>query len=172
MFRAAGMLVAGLLTLSLWGSAPSACADGDKKPDSSETLDTVLRGLGVVTAGYLYHAHQDLGHLAQAARKAGEINEKLLAKIREILALTKLVLKHFAKIEKTSITEEDQKELAKVRAITALLGQQTEQLIVALETKKASHFARFERRRAETWKAIARFLELEDDPKPEDKPKK
>ena len=121
-----------LLTVTLL-SAPSLLSLSAAEENIPES---VLETVGTMAAAYVYHAHQELGYLAEALINGTSPDKIVRPQVHVMSALTKLTDEQLEKMAKSPLSEADNNSIAELRKIIRLLGEQSKDLIAYLETQK------------------------------------
>jgi hypothetical protein len=135
-----------------------------KKADDKEAQDALFRGLGGVSAAYLYEAHQKVGILAEARAKKVFDLEQCEQELQVTINILKVVDKQMAALLAQNIPEAEKKSVTSVRAIVGNQIKAAEALKAHWNSGDAEDLAEFESRRALGWSELRKLMRLNKNP--------
>lgn len=131
--------------------------------------ERALEVVGGLTAGHLFQSYLNLGMLADSVENKVYTKEEGKKLLGTVLALMNTVDQQLARLAGSVQDMDDQKRIARVRQLTALLRAQAKELQAYWETPDAAkearkeHETKFHKAREEAWAGIKDLLEIKED---------
>jgi hypothetical protein len=154
-------------------SAPQADATGTKSagpgtdnPRLAEGPSTAatrpdpasLQTIGTLIAAHYFQTYLNIGFVADGKRKGSYSNEDAQKVLRSVLSVVDSVDQQLEILGKRILDKEDRESLEQMRAVSALLRQQSTELQAYWDSGKDQHAARYETLRKSSYAAISKLI--------------
>ncbi len=154
-------------------SAPQAAAapatsvrPGADKPRPAEAASTAgatpdpssLQTIGTLTAAHYFQTYLNIGFIADGKGKGTIANEEARKLLRSVLSVVDSVDRQLETLGKRTLDKEDRDSLEQMRAVSALLRQQSRELQTYWDSGQDQDAARYETLRKHSYAAISKLM--------------
>jgi hypothetical protein len=148
------MVVAATVMLVNHGRVP--VVEAAPRPANERMLET----LGGLSAAHLYQTYLNIGLLADAVEKETYSQAQALEMLTTVVGLMTTVDRQLDRLAKNELGAEDQRDVERMRSLTALLRVQIVALRAYWSTGSAQQAARYHEAREKAWQGLSEVLGL------------
>jgi hypothetical protein len=134
--------------------ATAAEAPAAEQSQHSQLLETI----GTLTSAHYYQTYLNIGLIADGKARGTYTEADAVKVLESVLSLLKSVDRKLEALGKMDLGKEDRESLKEMRALSALLRQQGEELQVLWVTGKEEDAAKYEQTRKTSWTAVSRLM--------------
>jgi hypothetical protein len=127
------------------------------EPPASEHSQ-LLETIGTLTSAHYYQTYLNIGLIADGKARGTYTEADAVKVLESVLSLLKSVDRKLDALGKMDLGKEDRESLNEMRALSALLRQQGEELQVLWVTGKQEDATKYEQTRKTSWTAVSRLM--------------